>query len=42
MSKFILAGVGTVQLFDPSNGELIVGSKTLFLFPRFSNEIKIN
>lgn len=29
MSKFILAGVGTVQLFDPSNGELIVSSKTL-------------
>lgn len=27
--KFILAGVGTIQLFDPSTGDLIVTSKTL-------------
>lgn len=28
-NKFILAGVGTIQLFDPSSGDLIVTSKTL-------------
>ena len=27
--KFILAGVGTIQLFNPSTGDLIVTSKTL-------------
>ena len=27
--KFILAGVGTIQLFNPSDGDLIVTSKTL-------------
>lgn len=27
--KFVIASVGDVQLFDPSNGELIVTSKTL-------------
>ena len=28
-SKFILAGVGDIQLFDQSSGEIIVTSKTL-------------
>ena len=28
-SKFILAGVGDIQLFDQSTGEIIVTSKTL-------------
>jgi hypothetical protein len=28
-NKFVLAGVGDIQLFDPNSGEIIVTSKTL-------------